>query len=803
VRASPAFGITLALFVFSGMTGLIDQLCFSKYLSYVVGSTAHAVSAVLAAFMTGLALGAHLGGKASLRIRRPLVAYGVLELVVALSVALSPLAFRALTPLYVALAGAAPGSLALVSGLRWVLAMLLVVLPTMAMGATLPLLSRMLGWSGGDSATKSLRERRLAALYAANTWGGALGAVAAAYWILPALGIAGTLLASATLSALIGALAIAFGRSQALDRDAAASESRALGGSDRPVPSLESHPLEAREIRLLTALAFASGALVFAAEVLFTHLLALIIGNSAYAFGIILAVFLLCLAFGASRTARVQKKLGDGALALGLSLTAFALALTIPLWERLPLLFTSTGQFFTTFAAREAVRAIAAFVMLALPTALMGLTFPLLLQRVARSPEVGAHVGRLTAVNTLGAVSGAMITGYAVLPLLGSQRALAALALAFAAAAVGAQWFGAGAPRKAVPALAAATALIALIMPRWDITRLTSGNNVYFDSTDPPDEVNFLREDAHGGVTTVVRRGSVHTLYTNGKFQGNDGWEMKAQRGFAHYPSLFVRNFDRTLVIGLGTGTTLGTIASYPWKHIDVVEISPAIIEAAGTFFSGPNRGALHDPRLTMHLADGRNHLLVHETRYDLISMELSSVWFAGAANLYSREFYVLARQHLAEGGVLQQWVQLHHIRVRDFATILNTLHREFAHVAMVYGGGQGVLIASEQPLRVSRARIDELGVRPAVLETLPDERPLEGLLDDTLVFGAGLDRFLDDVAREEGVPRAELISNDDNLYLEYATPRGNTLPWSAREALVDQLLRYRDAGAIAALVGP
>ena len=121
LRAAPAFGITLALFVFSGMTGLIDQLCFSKYLSYVVGSTAHAVSAVLAAFMTGLALGAHLGGKASARVRRPLLAYGVLELLVAFSVALSPLAFRALTPLYVALAGAAPGSLALVSGLRWLL----------------------------------------------------------------------------------------------------------------------------------------------------------------------------------------------------------------------------------------------------------------------------------------------------------------------------------------------------------------------------------------------------------------------------------------------------------------------------------------------------------------------------------------------------------------------------------------------------------------------------------------------------------------------------------------------------------
>ena len=801
-RVAPAFGVTLALFVFSGMTGLIDQLCFSKYLSYVVGSTAHAVSAVLAAFMTGLALGAHLGGKSSARVRRPLLAYGLLELLVAVTVALSPLAFRALTPLYAALAGAVPGSIALVSAVRWLLAMLLVVLPTMAMGATLPLLSRALGSNDGEAKTKSLRERRLAALYAANTWGGALGALAAAYWILPALGIAGTLLASAALSALIGVIAIVLGRSQSIEAEIKAPPA---GDSalDRAISGEIESELGAREIRVLSALAFASGALVFAAEVVFTHLLALIIGNSAYAFGIILAVFLLCLAFGASRTARVQAKFGDGALALGLSLTAIALALTIPLWDRLPLLFTSTGSVFSTFAAREGVRGAAAFLMLALPTSLMGLTFPLLLQRVARSPRVGAHVGRLTAINTLGAVTGALITGYAILPWLGSQRTLVALALVFAAAALGAESYGARARKRTVAAVAVAAALIALVMPRWDITRLTSGNNVYFDSAERPDELRFVREDSHGGVTTVLRRGAVHTLYTNGKFQGNDGWEMKAQRGFAHYPSLFVRRFDRALVIGLGTGTTLGTIQAYPWQHIDVVEISPAIVDAARQFFSLPNRRALDDPRVTLHLADGRNHLLVHDTRYDMISMELSSVWFAGAANLYSSEFYRLARQHLAGGGILQQWVQLHHIRQRDFATILNTLHREFPHVALVYGGGQGVLLASEHPLTVARAQIAALGARPDVIATLPDERPLEGLLEDTLVLGAGLERFLDDVARDMDVPRAEMISSDDNLYLEYATPRGNTLPWSSREALVERLLGYRDSDAIAALVGP
>jgi spermidine synthase len=199
------FWVPVALFVVSGATGLVDQLCFSKYLTYIVGSTAHAVSAVLAAFMAGLALGAHFGGRLSLKTQRPLLAYGVLELIVAASVALTPLAFGALTPLYVSLAKAAPGSLAALSAMRWLLAMVVVIVPTAAMGATLPLLSRALGDGAAATRAEALRrERQLGTLYAANTFGGGVGALLAAYVVLPALGLSRTLLAAAAFSALVG-----------------------------------------------------------------------------------------------------------------------------------------------------------------------------------------------------------------------------------------------------------------------------------------------------------------------------------------------------------------------------------------------------------------------------------------------------------------------------------------------------------------------------------------------------------------------------------------------------------------------
>jgi spermidine synthase len=801
------FGLTLGLFVVSGATGLVDQLCFSKYLGYVVGGTAHAVSAVLAAFMTGLAVGAHFGGKWSARIRRPLVAYGVLEVVVALAVALTPLGFRVLTPLYAALARSAPDSLAALSVLRWCIALLLVVVPTMAMGATLPLLSR--GIEASEPEDAKLRARRVTALYAANTFGGAAGALLAAYLIVPALGLNVTLYASALASAAVGLAAGLKGRAivapPATEQQASAEppsgeraspELRVMAQPNAIAPS-------PRDRTLLSLLAFSSGALVFACEVLFTHLLALIIGNSAYAFGLILAAFLTSLFLGATLTGVARRALGDGALPLGLAATAFTLLITLPGWDDLPRLFAASGKEFTTFESREAVRGLTALGTLLIPTSLMGLTFPLLLQRVANFAGVGGWVGRLTAINTIGAVVGALGTGYVVLPLLGSQYSLLAIGFGFAVSAVLALAWVQGTARWVTAGLSAASALFGLLAPKWDLPALTSGANVYFEGHKSTQKIVSIHEDVHGGVTTVALADDVYTLYTNGKFQGNTGWEMNAQRFFAHYPSIFVDRFDEALVIGLGTGTTLGTLATYPWKRLHVVEISPSIVDAARKYFQVPNRGSIDDPRVTVTHADGRNQLLVSDTRYDLISMELSSIWFAGASNLYSHEFYELLATRLKPGGVFQQWVQMHHIYKDDFATIVNTLRRSFPHVALFYGGGQGILVASFEPLRASRARLAELQRRPELHAVLPFERPLEALVDDVLVLDSGLDAFLANAAKEVGTPIEKMVSTDENLYLEYATPRGNVLPWETREALVEELRRYHQPDAVAALLVP
>ena len=361
-------------------------------------------------------------------------------------------------------------------------------------------------------------------------------------------------------------------------------------------------------------------------------------------------------------------------------------------------------------------------------------------------------------------------------------------------------------PPWTVASLATLGALGALLAPRWDLTRLAGGTNVYFEKQlDDATRVVWAHEDVHGGITTVTRAPSgTTTLYTNGKFQGDDGFQMTAQFGFAHIPMLFVRRADRALVIGLGTGTTLGQLGAYPFARLDVAELSPGIVSAAGTFFGAINRGILHDPRVVVRFEDGRNVLLVGppSDAYDLVSIELSSIWFAGAANLYNREFYETAAARLGEGGVLQQWVQLHHTSRREIASQLATMRAVFAHVILFVRGEQGIAVASGLPLVAARERLAALDATPRLRAELGATH-LEDYLADAVLADEALERFIDEIARESGVSRAALVSTDDNLMLEYASPKNNVPGLPDTDETGAMLRAYRPADIVARHLGP
>lgn len=743
------------VFVLSGAAGLVFEVVLQRELSRVFGVSAFAAATVLAAYMVGLSLGAWATGRLAERLgrRAALALYAGLELGIAGCAVALPGLTRAALGLFVTFAAGQESDASAVVLARVLLAFAVTLVPTLLMGGTLPVLAAALGRPGAAS---------LPRLYLANLLGAAVGAAAATYAALPALGLSGTLWAGAgaNLLAALGALALR-GRPEAVEprEPVAAAEVDA----SPPWP------------RAAWGWAAWCGAAAFVAEVVWTHLLAVVVGNSAYAFGLMLTVFLLGLALGARRASLVTAGAARSAFGVAQLVAGGLMALTLPLWSAAPGLFVLAGPKVTSWAGRELVRALVCVELVLLPAAALGLGYPALLRWAAATGAPARRTGQLGAVNTLGAVTGALGAGFGLLPGLGSRHALELLAVG--CAAVGA-WALEG--RRRLWALV--VPVVVLAAPPWNLARLASGANVYFRDAYEGARLVWAAESPASGLTSVVELpDGVKVLLTNGKFQGATAGELDAQRGIAQAPLLVAKGFERALHIGVGTGCTASFVAEQPFTEVDAVELSADILEAARRYFGPVNQGVFDSPRLRWHLADGRNALLLSPHRYDVIGLELSSIWFAGAADLYHRDFYALAKAHLQPGGVVQQWVQLHHLRRESLAVILASVRAELPHVLLLEHGGQGIILASDAPLTVNVAHLDALGAQ------LSGARTMEGLEQGELLSMLSW-VVLDEAGVAALAAEAPTVSTDDNVYLEYATPKGNADTDASAAALVAQL---------------
>ena len=188
----------------------------------------------------------------------------------------------------------------------------------------------------------------------------------------------------------------------------------------------------------------------------------------------------------------------------------------------------------------------------------------------------------------------------------------------------------------------------------------------------------------------------------------------------------------------------------------------PPSSKPPASHFAHANHHALDDPRVHVLLQDGRNVLLVGSDKYDVITVELSSIWFAGAANLYNREFYQIAKKRLTEGGILQQWVQLHHTTPREIAGILATLRLEFPHLAFFVTEHQGHVVASQEPLVTRMAHLEELEAIPRVRAALGPNESLLGFARGIVFDDQSLDQLIHDagaVTDEHHLDRRQSLS--------------------------------------------
>lgn len=762
----------VACFFLSGATGLVYEVLWIRLLGLVFGHTVFAVTTVLTAFMAGLGLGSWVFGRLADRQPRPLRLYGLLEIGVGLFCLLVPVLLPVVERAYLGLARSVSLSFLTFSLAQFVLVLVLLLPPTTLMGATLPVLSRLFATERGTLG------RRVGLLYALNTFGAVVGTALAGYVLLPTLGMRATLALAAIVNLVVGGLIVLVDRRLAAETTSAPPEVIPL-----PLPIADETSGEWP--RRLTMLGLGvAGAASMIYEVAWTRALSLALGSSTYAFTAMLLAFLLGLALGSAIFSRLfgARPLGPAAFGL-LQLAAGVAALGIlPAFERLPDAVVSVLAISLSPAFVLSVQVALAVGAMLVPTLLIGAAFPCAVQVVVRGTErVARDVGRLYAVNTLGAIVGTVVAGFGLIPLLGAQNTakvavllnvglgLALLTAAFRGLVV---W-----QRVTAGALALGCVLGLALIPAWNATVMAAGAAIY--------PRQYQRFAGQGGVAraladsrlvfyrdgltatvSVHQEGPLTSLRVNGKTDASNGLDMHMQLMLGHLPLLARPEARSALVVGLGSGVTVGAVARHPLERIDVVEIEPAVVTAAG-FFRRENRDALADRRVHLALGDARNFLLASDRRWDVIVSEPSNPWIGGVATLFSEEFYALARSRLTPGGVMVQWVDGYTIRPEDLKMIVKTFRTAFPATTVWHAHGMADFIL----LGASDIQPIDLGRAQAAWEALPELREDFARMGFRSPWAFLADFLLTEMETARLTLGADL-NDDDRLPLEFSAPK-------------------------------
>jgi spermidine synthase len=763
----------VVLYSVSGAAALVYEVTWTRLFTLYLGHTVAAASTVLAAFMGGLAAGAWLTRNTEGRLRT----YALLELLAAAIAIALPLAVGATTPAltWAYADGSAPARFAFV---RITISLALLGVPAAAMGATFPVASRWFSPEGAAGAGP---------LYAANTAGAAVGALAGGFWLVPALGGRGTTWVGVALNviAALGALWLARGHPVATAPAPPTSAPRArrrMAAPDRPASAAAPQPL----IAWIAVAVSGFVALVF--EVAWTRLLALAIGPTTYAFATMAASFITGLAIGSATASAVVKRIAQPAALLAGTLAGTAVAALLAAWyaaSRLPLVVA--GQVADPAAAFTHVIATqgAIVALLLLPmTFMLGAAFPLALAAASRgAARVGRDVAAVYAANTGGAIAGALAGGFILLPSFGLEAtfrvtSLVAGLVGLTCWVLASRAAGASLRRAVAGGVAGAVAVtLAIALPQWDRDLLASGAYKYAPYVKSGDLDAALRaghlefyEDGAAATVTVRDLAGVRSLAIDGKVDASNGADMLTQRLLGLLPMLLHRQPRDICVIGLGSGVTVeSALAAGGVRRADVVEISREVVDASA-LFRRENGHVLDRPAVRLILGDGRSHLQLTRSTYDVIISEPSNPWMAGVAALFTREFFESARERLAPDGLLCQWAHTYDISGPDLRSIVRTFASVFPDGTMwlvgegdlLLVGSRGQSVESRLPLVAARW---QRGSIPALLQDV-------GVAGGATPF-ALLSLFAGGPAELQAFAGTAPIQTDDRMALEFSAPRG------------------------------
>jgi spermidine synthase len=805
-RAKVAQAILLCFFA-SGFSGLVYQVIWVRELVLVFGATTFAVSTVLTAFMGGLALGSFYFGRRSEQIKHPLKLYALLEIGIGIYGLAVPFIFAALPSVYQPIWRLLQLSFFFLSIVRFLFAALVLILPTALMGATLPIL-----------ASYYARERKhiglhVGTLYTLNTFGAVLGAAATGFVLIPALGMRVTTFIAAAINIVLGLVALRFSKAyestEAPDSQPPSTDESEVPAADKPKPAARK---KRRNPKWATAALFApqfsstaiivvlasfalSGFIALCYEVIWSRILALIIGSSVYAFSIMLSTFLIGLALGAAIISRFVDRIKNHVIAfalieIGVGVSSFAGAY---FFNELPFMFVRLHHSFASSSIGILLMArflVAAAVMI-VPTLLLGALFPMVVKIVSSNIQsTGRLVGNAYSANTVGSIIGSFVSGFVMIPslgLLGSLKVCIALNFVIAIALFFIKRQSPYAKPNALPRLSLpqmASAFVCLLMMAvvafadlpWNSDIMSSAVYRYAPSMNKFSRADFLDYVKKGqgetifykeGITATVAVQQVNkdrVLKVNGKPEASTTGDMPTQVLIGALPLLVREQSDEVLLIGLGSGVTLGSIEQFPIKRVTCVELEPAVVEASEQFNDVNNR-PLEDPRLRMISNDGRNFIFTTNEKFDVIVSEPSNPWLTGIANLFTLEYFKRGAERLTDDGVFCQWLQIYEMHPEDVKTLIATFKAAFSNVYLFRGAeGDLMLLGSKNDRKLDLSNINAHFTNPKIAAEL--KRINTNSVSDLL------SRFYFGNEEVAKFSRDAKINTDDNALIEFSAPR-------------------------------
>ncbi len=788
--SSKSLSLIGVCFVLSGATGLIYEVLWARMLGLVFGATTLAISTVLAAFMGGLALGSALAGRFAARVKRPIRAYGVIEIGIALYALAVPLLFSWVDNIYTLIWQQLQPGPFVFSMWRFALSSLILLVPTTLMGATLPVLSAAWVRSPGFKSTSITR------LYTRNLVGAVCGTVAAGFFLLPNVGVRATIYTAAAINILIGIVTIFADRvidvstprnhsAAELDRGSLADGEQASIAKDQD----EGGP------RFWLFCAFVSGFVTISAQVAWTRVLTMVIGSSTYAFAIVVSLFLLGLSAGAYLMGRTRSLANLRSRILKIQLlTAASLYLSLMILNVIPELLVSTGLRLNlaSWSGLLMLQIFAAGLLILLPALLMGTVMPVVLvwaskEQTSTSVQL---VGQSYAINTIGAIAGAFCTGFILIRWTSTRfTILVAAALCLLVAGLAYQPLVRNTERE-LPrgiGLGVAGLLIALLFvfaPTMNLENLSIGaydslirvlanrGNVTSDSKTGAQNPQLLMYREGPTSTVSVRKDwGITSLAINGRTNASDFEDMPTQVMVGQMPLLLAPSINNGMLVGFASGVSAGAMLQSPLGALDCVELEPATVDGA-RYFEHVNHRPLSDPRLRLIIDDARTFLRVTKRRYDVIVSEPSHPWVPGVANLFTQEFFELGLAGLTDSGVFVQWVQIYQLSTERLRSILATYQKVFPHVMVfrVSGASRGkdlILVGSKVPLSLDR-----------IAERMQDPRTAAemarvGLMNDADVKSW----YVCDEKQLAPAVAGAVINTDDNMHVETTVPREAFLP--------------------------